>query len=160
MADPDRLVADFESGLKKRGLKLTRQRRAIAEAFFATDDHVTLTDLLTRSKARLASIGYATVYRTVRLMVEQGLANEHKFSDNAEALFEPNIDGEHHDHLICVQCGRIVEFEDDVIEQRQEAIARTHGFEIEHHRMEIYVRCLPACERWRDPGVDAPGGRG
>lgn len=134
----------FRAYLADQGLKFTSQRRAIAEVFFGSDQHLSLTDLLTMARMRQSSIGYATVYRTMKLMSESGLASEHKFAEGQEARYEPAVEGEHHDHLICVKCQRITEFEDEAIEARQALIAERHGFEVTSHRHEIYGIC-PRC---------------
>ena len=144
------LLERFRAHLKSEGLKNTKQRQAIAEVFFDSEVHLSLNDLLERAQADQPNLGYATVYRTMKLMVDCGVANEHKFAESDLALFEPNLAGEHHDHLICVDCGRIVEFEDDLIEERQEAIAARHAFRVADHRLEIYGRCL------RDPCEHRP----
>jgi len=137
----------FRQHLARKGLKLTVQRKAIAEVFFAGDRHLSLLELLERAQGRRRGIGYATVYRTMRLLTEGGLAIEHKFGEN-QARYEPGSEGEHHDHLICVDCGVIVEYEDATIEALQERVARDHGFEVVSHRHEIYVRCRPgSCRR-------------
>lgn len=133
----------FREHLVTEGLKLTAQRKAIAEVFFREDDaHLSLLDILERAKDVKKSIGYATVYRTMRLLTDAGLAVEHKFGD-AQARYEPAHEGEHHDHLICVDCGVILEFEEDRIEALQDAAARQLGFEVVSHRHEVYVKCLP-----------------
>jgi Fur family ferric uptake transcriptional regulator len=131
----------FRRYLADQGLKFTSQRRAIAEVFFAGGKHLSLTDLLGMARRRQSGIGYATVYRTMKLMAESGIASEHKFVEGHEARYEQAFEGEHHDHLICVRCGRIVEFEDDEIERRQAAIARQNGFVITSHRHEMYGLC-------------------
>lgn len=142
MKDARSPLTRFREHLVRQGLKLTTQRKAIAEVFFAGDKHLSLNEILEEASALRPGIGYATVYRTMRLLTEGGLAVEHKFGEN-QTRYEPAIDGEHHDHLICVQCGAIVEFEDPAIEARQERIASERGFEVVSHRHEVYVRCLP-----------------
>lgn len=132
----------FREELSAQGLKLTSQRRVIAEVFFSGAKHLSLNEILELARREREGIGYATVYRTMRLMAEVGLATEHKFGEN-QTRYEPTHDGEHHDHLICETCGVIVEFEDPEIEARQERIAADHGFEVVSHRHEVYVRCLP-----------------
>jgi Fur family ferric uptake transcriptional regulator len=77
----------------------------------------------------------------MKLLTESGLAFEHKFAEGQETRFEPAVEGEHHDHLICTRCRRIVEFEDHAIEELQMAIARQHGFAVTSHRHEIYGIC-------------------
>lgn len=139
----------FRDHLATQGLKLTSQRKAIAEVFFAGDKHLSLLEILDQSKAIQRGIGYATVYRTMRLLTEGGLATEHKFGEN-QARYEPAVDGEHHDHLICLECGIIVEFEDDVVEAQQEKHAAANGFSVVSHKHEVYVKCLPG--KCRRPG--------
>lgn len=145
MTEPGEQIERFTQHLAERGLKLTAQRRAIAEAFFRGEKHLSLLDILELAKRRKRGIGYATVYRTMRLLTDGGLASEHKFGEG-EARYEPIHEGHHHDHLICVTCGKIVEFEDTVIEDRQDAVARDRGFEVVSHRHEIYVRCVQDCD--------------
>lgn len=134
-------VEAFRAFLAESGLKVTRQREAIAEAFFATERHVTLPELLDLVRKDHDKVGYATVYRTMKLLHESGLAVEHKFADG-HALYEPAHEGDHHDHLICWDCGAIVEFEDEVIEERQHGIAEREGFDVVSHRHVIYGRCV------------------
>jgi Fur family ferric uptake transcriptional regulator len=131
----------FRQYLVEQGLKLTQQRQAIAEVFFRGGKHFSLTELLTLARKRQTSIGYATVYRTMKLMAESGLASEHKFVEGQEVRYEPAVEGQHHDHLICVHCGRIIEFEDEEIERLQLVIAARHGFSVTSHRHEIYGAC-------------------
>lgn len=133
-------IESFKSYLSGMGLKYTRQRAAIAEVFFDSGAHLSLTDLLNLAKERQPSVGYATVYRTMKILAESGLATEHKFAEG-NVRYEPSVEGEHHDHLICVTCGRIVEYEDDEIERLQEELARRHGFRVVAHRHEIYAEC-------------------
>lgn len=130
----------FRDYLVSQGLKYTRQRRTIAEVFFSSGAHLSLTELLDLARAQQASIGYATVYRTMKLLAESGLAIEHKFGEG-NVLYEATLDGEHHDHLICVRCGKIVEYEDHEIERLQDELAARHGFRVVGHRHEIYGDC-------------------
>jgi Fur family ferric uptake transcriptional regulator len=144
----------FRRYLLEKGLKYTRQRRAIALAFYRGNKHLSLPELLELAKQREKSIGYATVYRTMKLLAEGGLAVEHQFADG-QTRYEPAEEGEHHDHIICVKCGRIVEFEDSVIESRQEAIAAREGFRVASHKLEIYGECLSEeCEEGEGPAED------
>lgn len=137
----------FKSWLTERGLKYTRQREAIVEVFLASGEHLSLEELLELAKARQPSVGYATVYRTMKILAESGLANEHTFGAN-HVRYEPAIEGEHHDHLLCVTCGKIVEFEDPRVEAFQEEVAAQHRMRVVSHRHEIYAACL------RDPCPD------
>lgn len=147
MSDFSRLMERFRSHLDDQGLKYTRQRQAIAQVFFRdVEGHQSLNDLLAAAQALQPSIGYATVYRTMKLMAESGVALEHRFVDTGQTLYEPNLEGDHHDHIICLTCGRIVEFESDEIEVLQDAIAKQYGFEVRKHRHEIYGDCVtPGC---------------
>jgi Fur family ferric uptake transcriptional regulator len=142
----------FGHFLAERGLRFTTQRRAVADVFFSGEKHVSLLELLAEAKSLQPGIGYATVYRTMRLLVDGGLAVEHKFGEN-QTRFEAYVHGDHHDHLICVDCGKIVEFEDDLIEQRQDRIAHDFGFTVVSHRHEIYVKCVADCDD--KPALDA-----
>ncbi len=137
-------MEQFRVYLEANGLRLTAQRRAIAESFFEGDKHVSLTEILDVARERRSGIGYATVYRTMRLLAEGGFAEEHRFGEN-QTRYEPALDDEHHDHLICVDCGKIVEFENPEIERLQDLDARSRGFEVVSHKHEVYVRCIEDC---------------
>ena len=140
------IMEDFRAELSARGLKFTRQRQAIAEVIFDTVRHFTLDDILHLARERQSSVGYATVYRTMKLLVECGFAEEHRFSDG-QTRYERKDDA-HHDHMICVRCGWILEFEDDAIEERQSELAHNLGFKVISHRHEIYVECISEdCDR-------------
>jgi Fur family ferric uptake transcriptional regulator len=126
-------------------MKLTKQRAAIADVFFSGERHLSLTDILELARARHRGIGYATVYRTMRLMCAAGLADEHRFGEG-ETQYEACREGEHHDHIICVSCGSIVEFESPEIERLQDAVAKAHRFQVTSHRHEIYGVCASCTE--------------
>lgn len=125
------------------GLKHTRQRDVIFEAFLAAGGHVSVEDLLRLVQDQAPGVGAATVYRTLKLFTDAGVAHERQFGDG-QARYEPALDDEHHDHLICLDCGTIFEFEDPVIEARQAEVAARHGLELKSHRHEIYGRCRDA----------------
>jgi len=139
---------EFQELLAAKGFKQTRQRSLITSVFVESEGHISLTELLSKVQESQPSIGYATVYRTMKLFVELGLAQEHHFSDGL-ARFEVSHSGEHHDHLICVDCSRIVEFEDPYIEERQVRIAQQNGFSVVSHKHEVYVRCNDEKCSWR-----------
>jgi Fur family transcriptional regulator, ferric uptake regulator len=125
--------------LQEHGLNTTQQRELIVDYFFRSHDHVSIDELLARVRKRNKRVGYATVYRTLKLLVDAGLATQRQFGDG-QARFE--IAGEHHDHLICTKCGLILEFEDDEIEALQDRIAeRLGGFEVVRHKHELYGIC-------------------
>lgn len=137
----------FRGFLTDQGLKFTRQRQVIASVVFTSQEHLTLNDILDKARLEQASVGYATVYRTMKLMAESGLATEHRF-DDGQARYE-RAGTDHHDHIICTRCGRIVEFEDHEIERIQDAIAEKLGFSVVSHRHEIYGSCQLPC-RYED----------
>jgi len=133
-------LADY---LTKRGLKQTRQREAILEAFLAADGHVTSEDVYERVREEHPDIGAATVYRTLKLLVDAGLANASTFREGV-TVYESET--EHHDHLVCLGCGEIIEFECEEIEARQLEIARRHGYRLTRHRHHLFGYCKP-CQR-------------
>lgn len=146
---PDRSAAErrqaiLRLALAKRGLRNTRQREVLTEIFFSSGRHFSLEELLSLARERDGGIGYATVYRTLKLLKELGLAHERHFSDG-QTRYEA-ADGMHHDHLICNRCGEIVEFEVDRIEELQQEVASRHGYKLLDHRMELYGIC-PRCQR-------------
>lgn len=128
--------------LQENGLNTTQQRELIVDAFLRCHDHISIDELLARVRKRNKRVGYATVYRTLKLLVDSGLAHQRQFGDG-QARFE--VAGEHHDHLICSKCGLILEFEDDEIERLQDKIAqRLGGFKVVRHRHELYGLCPKA----------------
>lgn len=140
--DPGELKERWRSYIQDRRLNTTAQREAIVEQFLRTRDHVSIDELLNKVRKRHPRVGYATVYRTLKLLVDSGLAVERQFGDG-QARYE--VVGDHHDHLICVKCGLILEFEDDEIERLQERIAqRMGGFTVLRHRHELYGMCPKA----------------
>lgn len=136
-AKEERVLIEY---LQQKDLKYTEQRRIILESFLKTETHFTVEDLYAKVKEVNQAIGYTTVYRTLKLFTECGLANEMKFKDGI-TRYEHRFGHEHHDHLICVRCGRLIEVVEPEIEELQEKLARKHHFEIEHHRMELYGTC-------------------
>jgi Fur family ferric uptake transcriptional regulator len=142
----EKLLWAFHEYLQQQGLRSTRQRDVIVATFGSTSEHVSVEDLLAQVRHQDTAIGYATVYRTLKLLVEAGFAAERDFGDGL-TRFEPRR-GEHHDHMICEECGHIVEFQDADIERLQELVARRLGFELTRHRHELFGRCLDAtCPR-------------
>lgn len=132
--------------IEERGLKHSRQRERIAQTFFEMGGHVTVEQLVVRVRREDPRVSVATVYRTMKLLTDCGLASARQFN-GGHTRFEPAVGRAHHDHLICTGCGDIVEFANEKIETLQALIARRHGFEVESHRLELYGRC----ERCREP---------
>ena len=99
--------------------------------------HPTIDELFLRVKEVDPKIGYATVYRTIKLFEECKLASPRRFGDN-QTRYEPEVPGEHHDHMVCQSCGAIIEFEDDRIEELQERVAKELGFTLSDHKMVLF----------------------
>jgi Fur family ferric uptake transcriptional regulator len=133
----------FGAHLTHRGLRRTRQRAAILEALLGSGEHLTPEQVHRRVARRDPEIGLSTVYRTLRLLVEAEVASERHFRDGP-TRYEARRP--HHDHLVCLRCGRIEEFERAEIEAMQEEIARQHGFHLVSHRHELYGHCR-GCRR-------------
>lgn len=126
--------------VKNLGFKITKQRSIIYEAFFSKKTHRTAEEILHDARKLHKNVSLATVYRTLKLLQNQGLVIAHNFSDGHK-FFEPLDHLLHHDHLICQQCGLITEFFNEELEVLQESIAKNHKFTIHHHRMELYGLC-------------------
>ncbi|HEY8374863.1 MAG TPA: transcriptional repressor [Nannocystis sp.] len=138
--DIESLMGQFHAYLSKKQLKSTRQRDLIAQKFFAANGHISIEELLTLSRSENPKIGYATVYRTLKLLAECGLAAQRRFADG-QTMYETAGDTEHHDHLICIECNHVLEFQNDDIELEQERVARSFGFSLVRHRLELYGLC-------------------
>ncbi len=143
MADLARFRALLSSHMAKKGLRSTDQRRLIVETFFKSPNHVSIEELLAQVRAQDPRVGYATVYRTLKLLTECGVAHERRFGDGL-ARYELADEASHHDHLICLECGKIVEFEEPRIEKLQDEVGKSHGFELRSHKHELYGIC-PDC---------------
>jgi len=130
----------FSDFIAQKGLKSTRQRDIILDFFLSSDRHMSLEELYLKLRAKHPNIGYATVYRTLKLFAESGIAREIQFGDG-QTRYEHMMEGEHHDHLVCTRCGTIDEFENETIEKLQAEVAASHGFLIETHKLELYGLC-------------------
>jgi Fur family ferric uptake transcriptional regulator len=124
--------------LEDHNLKHTKQREAILDVFLAASAHVTGEEIYNAVREAHPNIGYTTVYRTMKLLCDAGLANERHFDDG---ITRYEIEHEHHDHLVCVKCGRIIEFECAMIEATQDEIAERYHFRVLRHRHELYGHC-------------------
>jgi Fur family ferric uptake transcriptional regulator len=129
--------------LSRHGLKQTRQREAILDAFLAAKGHVTSEELYEAVLLLSPDLGAATVYRALKLFCEAGVARAHHFRDGV-TLYER--EGHHHDHLICQGCGAIVEFERETIEEEQLKVAAQYGYVLTQHRHILYGIC-PRCQK-------------
>ena len=131
--------AEYQN-LKKAGLKVTLPRRKILELLDRTDvRHVTAEDLYQKLLREGEDVSIATVYRVLTQFVAAGLVIRHRFEGNT-AIYELDR-GCHHDHMVCIRCGKIIEFMDETIEQRQSEVAERNGFSIADHELTMYVDC-------------------
>ncbi len=130
---------DIETLLQEAEIAPTAQRRVIAQAIRDNTGHPDAETIYHLARQIDPHLGIATVYRTLKLFAEKGLVDRHDFGDG-RARYEVAPE-EHHDHLICVRCGKVVEFARDRIEELQEEVAREEGFELLDHRMELYGLC-------------------
>lgn len=135
--EEERIFDDF---VKSKGLKNSEQRRDILRAFLGTEKHLTVDELHKLVKKKYLSIGTATVYRTLKLLRESGLCREFKLDDGA-SRYEHLYGHKHHDHLVCESRGRLIEVFNPEIERLQEKLAKSHGFKITSHKLEIYGVC-------------------
>ena len=129
-------IGDFESKAQEAGMRMTEQRRVIARVLAESDDHPDVEEVHRRAAEQDAGISIATVYRTVRLFEEAGILTRHEFGDG-RARYEPVSEG-HHDHLIDIQSGQVVEFINEEIERLQQEIAEKLGYRLVDHRLELY----------------------
>jgi Fur family ferric uptake transcriptional regulator len=130
----------FQNYIESRGLRHSEQRMQILDVFLKTEKHLTTEELHKLTQKKHPSIGVATVYRTLKLLIECGLCRELKLEDGI-TRYEHLYGHEHHDHLVCTQCGALVEVLDAEIERLQDKLARSHGFKIESHKLELYGIC-------------------
>jgi Fur family ferric uptake transcriptional regulator len=138
--DAQARTAALDRYMAQKGLKSTRQRAIILEVFFEQGGHVSVDELLVLARRKDPRVSTATIYRTMKLLVESGLAHARHFGDG-QTRYERAVGRHHHDHLICTSCSRIIEFENDRIELMQQAVARKHGFKVTDHKMELYGLC-------------------
>lgn len=137
VTDAERQFVDF---LAKRKLKYTSQRRTILSEAFRAKAHFTADELLDLTKRRDRSIGKATLYRTLSLLKESRLLEEQDFGSGRKS-YEPLLGHPHHDHLVCIRCRKILEFENDEIERIQEEEARKLGFKTIFHSHKLFGFC-------------------
>jgi len=140
MSHADVRIQRFGEFLVRSGLKTTRQRERVIRAFFATGRHLSAEELYHRIYAQDRRIGLVTVYRTLKLLREAGLATERQFGETY-ARFDPNPADQPHDHLICTRCGKIQEFADTRVRNVRRRVARVHGFTVTEHKLELYGLC-------------------
>lgn len=130
----------FMDYLSKKGLRNTRQRLSILDAFLSSCWHITSDELYNAVKRKHHDIGFATVHRNLKLMSECGVADEIKIG-NKKTRYEQKYGHGHHDHLICLKCGKFIEVNDERIEKLQDKLAEANDFKPMRHKMEIYGLC-------------------
>ena len=135
----------FNQYLRERGLKMTTPREKVLQAFLEHEGHLSTDDVLAASRKLDPSIGQATVFRTMKLLEDAGLARDAS-QDNGPKKYEHAFRHAHHDHLLCTKCGRVVEFYDPQIEKAQKRIFAKFGFTETGHWMELHGLC-PECAR-------------
>jgi Fur family ferric uptake transcriptional regulator len=146
----------FLEHIQRAGLRKTSQRDLIMETFLSTEEHLTIEDLHRLVQRRDPTIGHTTVYRTLKLLTEAGLAREVRFGDN-KTYFEHHHDHDHHDHMICTACGRVLEFFSEAIENLQDEMAEQFGFLPTHHSLRMWGLCSD-CQRSAGSNVSVPSG--
>jgi Fur family ferric uptake transcriptional regulator len=145
MTGIDQRVAGFEGQLRHAGLRMTQQRRLILRVLAEADDHPDAKGIFSRAFAQDPTLSLSTVYRTMKLLEMQGAIERHAFEDGVSRY--EHADQQHHDHLIDVETGQVVEFSSPEIEALQAKIAAELGYEIVRHRLELYCRKLAPGKR-------------
>lgn len=138
MSDAERKEQEYEARLREAGVRITRPRKAILKILAETADHPDAMEIFRRALPLDAGLSLSTVYRTMKLLEDKGAIQRHAFA-GGPARFE-QTDGEHHDHLIDMDTGDVIEFQSDRIEELQNEIARELGYDLVHHRLELYGR--------------------
>ena len=134
----------FRQFISRQGLKQTEPRNWVVDVFLSTEKHVSIQQLFDLVRKKHESIGYATVSRTVKLMLQSGICQQVDFGGGA-MCFEHKYDHQHHDHLICLDCGAFVEIYDLMLEKLQDKLVKQHGYVQKKHRLEIFGLC-PKCD--------------
>jgi Fur family transcriptional regulator, ferric uptake regulator len=144
-----RILERIDREILAAGGKRSRSRAVVIEGFFRARDHLTIEELTRSVRESVPGIGTVTVYRTLKLLERLGYAKELDFGEGARR-YESNL-SPHHDHLVCRQCGAVIEFKDKEIENLQDLVTRRHGFRPTGHRLEIFGFCRD-CASIESPG--------
>lgn len=139
----------LEQFLDKKALKQTNQRRVIAEFMLKLDRHIDAEELFNEMRSQGHNIGFATIYRTLNLFKDAGLVEQKTFEDG-KAIFELQRPDEHHDHLICNDCGKVFEFENEEIEALQKKVAESFGLKLTSHNLDLRGICIKSKCEFRD----------
>jgi Fur family transcriptional regulator, ferric uptake regulator len=143
----------FLKHIQKQGLNRTAQRDLILDVFLQTEGHVSGEDLYRLVREKDPSVGQTTVYRTLRLLTDAGLAREVRFGDG-RAHYEHHYKHQHHDHMICKECGKIIEFYSPELEAIQDAMAAKHRFELTSHLLRMIGICADCRRQEREQKRD------
>jgi len=146
----------FLEHIQNTGLRRTEQRELIMEIFLGTEEHLTIEGLHRLVQKIDDSIGHTTVYRTLRLLTDAGLAREVRFGDN-KTYYEHHYNHAHHDHMICTGCGKVIEFYSEDIEALQDQMADKFGFTPTHHSLRMWGICSE-CKAEKADQYTAPSG--
>lgn len=133
----------FKNYLEENGMRYTQERRLILNEIASLSDHFEVEDLVSHLRSNGKKVSTASVYRTIPLLIDAGIIIKNP-CDQMQARLEPVLGFEHHDHLICIKCKKMVEFRDDGIEKLQKTVAEKYGFIMEGHRLVISGYC-PGC---------------
>lgn len=145
-ADVAQSLDAFRRFLRERSLPVTTQREQVAEALFAAGGHLSVEDVERQLRGRDLHVGKATIYRTLDLLADSGMIVERDFGEGFRR-YERVPGHPHHEHLICLRCGKVVEFQNDRLERMKSLIADEYGFRHSHHRLEIYGVCRECQQR-------------
>ncbi|KPJ61469.1 MAG: hypothetical protein AMJ46_01940 [Latescibacteria bacterium DG_63] len=137
--------------LKAKGMRNTQERKEILDEVMRLHKHFEPEEIVMRLRRKGKAVSRASVYRTITLLVDAGIVRKTP-CDQMKARFEHVLGHEHHDHLVCIQCGRVVEFHDEEIEDRQMKVARKQGFQITGHRLVISGYCRSCQARGKSRG--------
>ena len=148
--------AIFYQHIQSEGLRRTNQRDLILETFLSTEGHLTSEDLYRLVNSQDGSIGLTTVYRTLKVLTEAGLASEVRFGDG-KTYYEHLYNHEHHDHMICTACGRVIEFVSAEIEALQDEMADKFGFRPTHHSLRMWGICSKCQKLTAEAPATPPG---
>ena len=138
--DFEKVEREFESFIRRKGLKLTSQRRRILKRVFTTNRHFTADEIHDVFRRGRNDVSRATIYRTLSLLVEGGFIDMLELGGDTKR-YEHILDREHHDHLLCIGCGAVVEFQEPRIEELQNEVARRQGFKITSHSLRLFGTC-------------------
>jgi Fur family ferric uptake transcriptional regulator len=139
-------TAVLEKFISEKKLKHSKPREWILAVFLSIEKHLTVDELWAAVKKKHPSVGFATVYRTLKLLCESGLCSELRFEDGA-TRYEHRYGHDHHDHLVCTECGHVIEVFDETIERLQQRLMERHGFAPRYHRMNLYGICKDCRKR-------------